>query len=222
MDCAPGATHAGNAIHSGSARDPLAGPLDTWCLTSHNNLVFALRGSHGGDSGGALPLREVAPMVEDAARQRIENAPVVMALGAALGVFIALGAVGLLVWMEGRTIHTAVGLEQGAAVAVTVAPDRVDPANEGKLVHLTAEAAAAGDVADPDFGGSARVLRLAREVELYQWQEKKNESKKDGKTIVTYTYTQVWSKDRPQKRFAESDGHVNPPDKPYPDATRDA
>jgi hypothetical protein len=103
-----------------------------------------------------------------------------------------------------------------------VAADQVDPANEGKLVHLTGEATTKEKLTDPDFGISTQALRLIREVELYQWKETKSEVKKDSKKIVTYKYTQVWSKDKPGKGFAEPAGHVNPPEIPYANSKQDA
>jgi Transmembrane protein 43 len=102
---------------------------------------------------------------------------------------------------------------------LTVTADQVNPANNGKLVHLTGAATSNETLTDPDFGVSVQAIRLMREVEVFQWKEAKSESKKDSKKVVTYTYKQVWSTDKPATKFEEPAGHTNPPEKPYADAT---
>ena len=73
----------------------------------------------------------------------------VLVLGALLGVLF-IGCAGVFqYWIEDKAIHTAQSLEQGAAHAVTVPADAVNPANDGKLVHLSGEmitAVRAGDL----------------------------------------------------------------------------
>ena len=44
---------------------------------------------------------------------KIRNAPVVMTVGAVLGVGLILAAAALLYWAEGKAISTAASLEQG-------------------------------------------------------------------------------------------------------------
>jgi Ran GTPase-activating protein (RanGAP) involved in mRNA processing and transport len=138
--------------------------------------------------------------------------------GAVLGVVLVLGAGALLVGVEHRDITTATSLAQGAGNVGTVDAARVDAANEGKLVHLTAEAVPASHVTDPVFGISTRALRLVRETEAYVWKETKKESKKDKEKTTTYSYDGAWSHDKPpaSRSFNTSKGHENPTDKPYP------
>src|SRR5436309_815188 len=62
---------------------------------------------------------------------KIRNAPVVMTVGAVLGVGLILAAAALLYWAEGKAISTAASLEQGKGDARTVAADKADPANDG-------------------------------------------------------------------------------------------
>jgi Transmembrane protein 43 len=143
-------------------------------------------------------------------------------IGAILGFLIVLAVGAFQYWIEDKTINIAISLEQGAASTVSIAADQVNPANNGKLVHLTGEATTTETLTDPDFGIAVQALRLTREVEVYQWKESKSESKKDGKTFVTYTYTQVWSKDKPATGFAEPGGHFNPQERPYADSKLDA
>lgn len=68
----------------------------------------------------------------------------------------------------------------------------LDPANDGKLIHFTANITNGGDgLADPTFGISPGpdALRLWRDAEMYQWVERSQTSSKKttggGKTTTT-------------------------------------
>ena len=78
--------------------------------------------------------------------------------GVILGFALIIGSGILLFWNEGRAVTTANSLKEGAAAVVNVAADKIDPANDKKLVHMTGDAKAAGPVVDPDFGISAPAL----------------------------------------------------------------
>jgi hypothetical protein len=99
---------------------------------------------------------------------------------------------------------------------VSVDPARVDPANDGKLVHLSGDLKPGAPLTDPDFTVSATALRLVRTVEMYQWKEEtKTETRKNvggsEETITTYEYVRTWSDQRiDSSRFKRQDGHVNP------------
>jgi hypothetical protein len=99
---------------------------------------------------------------------------------------------------------------------VSVDPARVDPANDGKLVHLSGDLKPGAPLADPDFQVSATALRLVRTVEMYQWKEEtKTETRKNTggseERITTYEYHRVWSEGRnDSSRFKRSEGHINP------------
>ena len=54
-----------------------------------------------------------------------------------IGLLLIVGMVVLLFWNEGRAVTTARSLAEGAGAVVSVAADKVDPANEGKLVHVS-------------------------------------------------------------------------------------
>src|SRR5216684_5777850 len=68
----------------------------------------------------------------------------------------------VLFWNEGRAVHTARSLEEGAAVVVSAAADAVNPSNDGKLVHVSGEATTTETLSDADFGVSAPAIRLER------------------------------------------------------------
>ena len=56
---------------------------------------------------------------------------------------------------------------------ISVAEDKVDTANDGKLVHLTGLATTEDVLEDNDFGISANAIKLKRAVQMYQWKETK-------------------------------------------------
>jgi hypothetical protein len=142
-------------------------------------------------------------------------------LGQALGgmlfaVVALLISVVLLFWNEGRAIHTAQGLSEGAGIVRSVSPTTVDAANNGRLVHVSGELSMAGPVADPEFGLRVSAVRLLRTVEMYQWKEEtqtETRTKLGGgeERTTTTRYERGWS-DRPidSNRFREPRGHTNP------------
>ena len=81
-------------------------------------------------------------------------------------------------------------LSRGPQHTVTVPANRVDPAREGALVHVTGLAVAAGEVVDPDVGVAAPGVRLFRTVEMYQWVERKITSRRK---VTGYEYATRWS-----------------------------
>ena len=136
-----------------------------------------------------------------------------------LGIFV--GSFFLLFWNEGRAVRTEKGLNEGQGIVVTVPADRVNPANNQKLVHLTGKAVTAETLADPDFLIAANAIKLRRNVEMHQWEEKKETStrKKVGggeERTTTYSYNKTWS-DRPidSSNFKEAEEHQNPKSMPF-------
>lgn len=135
--------------------------------------------------------------------------------GILFGIIVIPLCIVLLWWNEGRAVTTANSLKEGAAAVVSVPADKVDPANDKKLIHVTGEAKAAADVADPDFGLSLPGLRLVRSEEIYQWTESSKSEKKQKfgggeETVTTYTYDKKWV-DEPEdsSKFKQPGGHTN-------------
>src|SRR5260370_2728639 len=89
--------------------------------------------------------------------------------GVIFGILLIVGACVLLFWNEGRAVKTARALTEGAGVVQSVAADKVDPANEGKLIHVIGTLATSGPVTDAEFGMKSSGVRLIRHVELFQW-----------------------------------------------------
>ena len=146
--------------------------------------------------------------------------------GVVFGLALLVAASILLWWNEGRAVLTAKGLKEGAALVVAVSADRVDPANEGRLTHVSGKALAGKVLADPDFPSmEVKALVLRRHVEIFQWKEDQQtkESKKVGgavEKVTTYSYSKVWhSSLYDSARFHEAGGHVNPSAMPYADLT---
>ncbi len=129
-------------------------------------------------------------------------------------VFIAVAFV-LLWWNEGRAVDRYKTLKEGAGAVVSVGADTVDAANDGKLVHLTGLATTDETLTDSVIGVSVNGLRLQRNVEMFQWKEKKHSRtrKKLGggtETITEYTYEKVWSKSLINSSAFKESGHGNP------------
>jgi hypothetical protein len=136
--------------------------------------------------------------------------------GVVIGLILIIGMVVLLFWNEGRAVQTAHSLAEGAGAVVSAAADKVDAANDGRLVHVSGEVTTSSTPVDNDFGVSAEGLRLVRQVEMYQWKEEsKSETKKNlggsEETVTTYSYSKAWV-DRPidSGSFKQPAGHENP------------
>jgi hypothetical protein len=136
--------------------------------------------------------------------------------GVLFGLILIVGSCVFLFWNEGRAVQTQRSLTEGASLVVSVDPARVDPANDGKLVHLSGDLKPGAPLTDPDFTVTATALRLVRTVEMYQWKEEtKTETRKNvggsEETITTYEYVRTWSDSRiDSSRFKRQEGHINP------------
>jgi transmembrane protein TMEM43 len=129
---------------------------------------------------------------------------------------LLIGSIVLLFWNEGCAVQTARSLIEGGKVVVDAASAPVDPANEGKLIHVSGDAKAGAPIADRTFSVSAAALHLVRVAEMYQWQEDKHQETHKSlggseQTVTTYAYKKVWS-DRAidSQTFRHPDGHGNP------------
>src|SRR5262245_61659526 len=137
--------------------------------------------------------------------------------GIVIGLVLIVACCVGLFWNEGRAVQTAKSLTEGAGLVLSVGTERVDPLNEGKLIHVSGTMKAGVKPNDAQFGVSAEGLRLVRNAEMYQWkEEKKTETRKNPggseETITTYSYTQGWSESPINSReFKTTDGHANPP-----------
>jgi hypothetical protein len=137
-------------------------------------------------------------------------------IGMLVGVALLIGSVVLLFWNEGRAVATAKSLREGAATVIDVPSDTINPANDSKLIHVTGDTAVAEPLEDSLFNISETVLRLRRNIQVYEWKEKKESKSRDkvggGKeTTTTYTYEKVWASELIRSSsFKSPDDHQNP------------
>ena len=137
--------------------------------------------------------------------------------GVLIGLVLVVVGAGVLFWNEGRAVKTARDLAAGAKQVITISNDAVVPANENKLVHLTAPATTPQHLEDKQFGISPadNVLKLRRRVEMYQWKEtEKTEKEKNlggsETTRKTYSYSKVWSDTLIGSQGFKKPGYANP------------
>jgi hypothetical protein len=129
-------------------------------------------------------------------------------------------ALGLQFWNEGRTVRRDAALAEGRADVVAVRPAPLDPAREGRLVHVSGQGRADRPVTDPAFAVSVPALALRRKVEMYQWEENKSTSTRrtsggGEETTTTYSYDQDWDDDLIDSSDFRESGHDNPEQMPF-------
>ena len=136
--------------------------------------------------------------------------------GILVGMIMIIIAFPVLFWNEGRAVKTRKDLDQGAKECVSADAAAVDNANDGKLVHISGMATAKGSLSDSQFGVTAEALKLKRTVEMYQWKENTETSKKkklggSEEKTTTYSYETIWAEDRIDSgKFKKPSGHSNP------------
>ncbi len=136
--------------------------------------------------------------------------------GIVVGLVLMAVAFGLLFWNEGRAVARYKTLKEGGGVVLSVASDRVDSGNEGKLVHVAGRADTGAILLDHELGVQARAITLIRDVEMYQWKElSRSETKKSfgggEETVTTYSYAKEWAGRAINSRnFKKPEGHANP------------
>ncbi|MBF0267719.1 MAG: TMEM43 family protein [Alphaproteobacteria bacterium] len=141
--------------------------------------------------------------------------------GAIVGLILFIASFVLLYWNEGRAVDAIIALDAASKQIVSVSAETVDPAHEGRLVHLSGMVDVASDLVDPVFHVTATdAVRLERRVEMFQWRENKEtrtEKKLGGgeTETTTYNYVKEWSdKTINSNSFEKQQGHANP-DMPY-------
>lgn len=137
-------------------------------------------------------------------------------VGVLIGFLLVVGSIIGLAVNEQRAVTTARSLAEGADTVVAADSARIDPALEGRLVHLIGEAASEERLTDPVLGASAVGIALSRDVEMFQWiEDRETETRTVSgggtETVTTYTYRQGWSDELiDSTRFRDSAAHRNP------------
>ncbi|WP_275787348.1 TMEM43 family protein [Pararhizobium gei] len=141
-------------------------------------------------------------------------------VGLVIGPLLVFGMIWLLSWNEGRSVQTYRALSEGAGLVVSVASGTVDPANEGKLVHVSGSVTPQGTPEDPILGIAAQgAAGLSRRVDMYQWiEDSKSETKKTlgggEETVTTYSYSKAWRSGRVDSSDFKQPGEHQNPDMP--------
>ncbi len=144
------------------------------------------------------------------------------------GLLLLIGSIVLMWYNEGRAVKTHKGLEEGGANVVSVESSSIDPGNNGKLIHISGRVETPDTLSDSQFGVKVNAIKLKRNVEMFQWveQQQKTKRKKIGggeETVTTYNYVQEWKPSLVQSSsFKEPNGHQNPAQLPFAAYTHSA
>ena len=120
------------------------------------------------------------------------------------------GSIVMIWWNEGRAVDTAKALEEGAGIVLSISSEEVKPESEGKLVHVSGLLSIPQSLRDDEFNIEMDALKLRRNVEMYQWVEKKiNNSNSDDPS--NFAYTKEWSSELiNSNEFHQSRDYQNP------------
>ena len=147
-----------------------------------------------------------------------------------IGFVLFAGGLGMVAGIETYWRRVVTPEREKMATATSISADKLDPQNDGKLVHVTGLLSGAEKLADPDFGVAVDALLLRRRVWMRQWEQgrrtgKSTTSVEDMKThetttlwkSETYNYSEVWSEKVINSRDFYNRGHDNPEQKRIPD-----
>lgn len=138
----------------------------------------------------------------------------------ALGVALVLVGVVLLLWNDNIGIFSPTSLMWGKQVVISVPNAPADFKNNSQLIHISGKPVNSVNLQDPLLGYSDKVIRMERQIEMFQWtqkEESKSETLPDGteRQIVTYTYKPEWSRDLIDSNgFKDAVAHRNPVNMP--------
>lgn len=136
--------------------------------------------------------------------------------GCLIGLALLIGSFALVFWNEAQGLHTAQALQETAQVLISVPNKPIDPQNNLRVVYFSGLATTSEVLQDSLLGVSQQAIKLARSVEMYQWEENtetKTEKQMGGSEseVKTYTYNQTWSDHLiNSNKFKDSQGHKNP------------
>ena len=136
--------------------------------------------------------------------------------GVLVGVILFLIAFPVLFLNEGRAVKATKTNKEGASSVVEALADKVDPAQEGCLIHVVGEATTSDVLTNAVYGVGATAFRLTRTTEMYQWvensettEEKKLGGKVERKTV--YTYESEWCDSAVDSERFHDKQKINPP-----------
>lgn len=89
--------------------------------------------------------------------------------GMIFGLILVAGAFIALWFNEGRSVRRYQDLNDGKGKVIAISSEKIDTANEAKLVHFSGRAIAGSTPNDSTFGVTSEgALKLRRTVEMYQ------------------------------------------------------
>lgn len=132
-----------------------------------------------------------------------------------LGISLFFLSIYILFTNEGRALQTASSLDEGLSLVVSLDSSGLDPQNNNRLVHLSAKLRTLQPLHDPNYRVVLQVVKLKRQVEMYQWVEyqdsKDYQENGETRTETTYTYNTEWKSELINSRhFDKEIGHQNP------------
>jgi hypothetical protein len=134
--------------------------------------------------------------------------------GIILGIILIIIASVLIFWNESKYIKNLNSLKKGQSMVIKVNPEQpVNTANEGKLVFLQGTVKSDELIVDPMFEVSKESMVLSRKVQMYQWKERKTQTKnhETNKIYTKYEYVKTWSGSNINSSFFKySKNHKNP------------
>lgn len=136
-------------------------------------------------------------------------------VGAAFGLLLFCAATGVLIWNENRSVEALRALSQAARDVTEVIADKVDPAQDDRLVHVTGQLKTQAALRDPATGMSERgLIRLRRTVEMFQWKESRQSTSGTQfgteTSKSTYSYAKKWSEEPINSSRFKAPRHENP------------
>ena len=133
---------------------------------------------------------------------------------------LIIGAIILVFWNEGHSLHTAQSLEQAKKILISIPNSPINNQNNLKVVYLSGLATTKDQLSDSLLGITVNAINLTRKAAMYQWKEQtetKTEKQIGGseKKITTYSYEKTWSEQLiNSSNFKNPDGHQNPTSMP--------
>jgi hypothetical protein len=128
--------------------------------------------------------------------------------GVIFGILMLIGGTILLWWNEGNNVRNIKSVDEVSKTVVSISSDKVDKANDGKLVHTNGKLEVVDEqLKDDTFNVEVKTGKLDRVVEMYQWEET---SHTDDDDRTTYSYSKVWSSTVIDSHNFHQSGHDNP------------
>ncbi|MBV6631591.1 MAG: TMEM43 family protein [Alphaproteobacteria bacterium] len=142
--------------------------------------------------------------------------------GAIIGILLFILAFPLLWWNKGQLKEQHEGLDWLKTNTVSIDPREAAADTDGQSVHMIGTPQTDETISDQRFGLALNsLLRLKREVEMFQWKKTETTRTEDtagggSRTVKEYTYDRVWSEQfYDSSGFRYADKHPNPPTMEY-------